>query len=327
VEQGTDVLSAYTLYLRGRHFLWKRSAATYLAALDYFRQATEEDPGYARAYVGMGHAYTMLGFDEFATMPATEAMPKAKAEIAKALEIDPLLADAHARRALITYLYDWDWARADQEFSYALSLDPQHIPTLHWYSMYLAAMGRHDESLWVINRGLRLEPASEYLNVQLGRCYYYARRYDEAIGQLVATMEMEPASVDNCVPLARVYLSQNRHAEAAALLEGCITRAGRVPILLAFLGQTYAASGRQDDARGLLAELRTAAEKGYIPPSYQAVLLTALGDLDEAFGFWELAYRQRSGWLTFLRIEPLWTRLGPDPRYFDLLEKLGLQPV
>ncbi|HET8624424.1 MAG TPA: protein kinase, partial [Gemmatimonadales bacterium] len=324
VERGTEVLAAYTLYLRGLHFLWKRAPETYRTALDYFRQAAAEDPAYARAYVGMGHAYTMLGFDEFAAMPAVEAMPKAKTEIAKALELDPMLADAHARKALITFIYDWDWARADQEFSYAMNLDPQHTPTLHWYSLYLAAMGRHDESLWVINRGLRAESESEYLNVQLGRCYYYAGRYEEAIRQLVATMEMEPGSVNNCVTLARVYLSQMRHAESAALIEGCIARAGRVPILVAFLGQTYAASGRRDEALALLAELRAASERRYIPASYQALILVEAGEMDEGFKYWNLACQQRCGWLTFIRVEPLWRRLESDPRYTVLMKQLGL---
>jgi serine/threonine-protein kinase len=324
VERGTEKLAAYTLYLRGRHFLWKRSAETYRIALNYFRRALNEDPGYARAHVGMGHAYTMLGFDEFAAMPPVEAMPMAKVEIERALELDPGLADAHARKALLTYLYDWDWARAGQEFAHAMSLDPQHTPTLHWYSMYLAAMGRHDESLWVINRAVRAEPESEYVNVQLGRCFYFAGRYDDAIQHLVAAIEMEPGSVDNAVTLARVYLSQGRNADAARLIEGCVQRAGRAPILLAFLGQAYAACGRRDDALALLAELGVASETRYIPASYQASVLTRLGDLDEGFRFWDLALQQRSGWLTFLRVEPLWREVASDPRYTALLQKLGL---
>ncbi|MGH7630380.1 MAG: protein kinase domain-containing protein [Gemmatimonadales bacterium] len=168
VESGTELVPAYNLYLRGRHFLLKRTPDTYRIALDYFHQATEEDPKYARAYVGIAHAYTMLGFDQYAAMPPLEAMPKAKAGIAKALELEPMLAEAHSRKALITWLYDWDWTRADQEFAFAMNLDPRHTPTLHWYSVYLAAMGRHDESLWTINSALRLEPVSEYLKCSWG---------------------------------------------------------------------------------------------------------------------------------------------------------------
>jgi predicted Zn-dependent protease len=237
-----------------------------------------------------------------------------------------MLADAHARSAMITWLYDWDWARADQEFAYAVRLDPQHTPTLHWYAFYLAAMGRPDESLWTINSGLRLEPASEYLNVQLGRCYYLARRYEEAARQLVATSEMEPGSVDNSVALARVYLKLERYAESSALLEESIARAGRVPILLAYLGQTYAASGRRSEALAMLAELRAAAGSRYIPPAYYALILMALGELDEGFRFWELAYEQRTGWLAFLRSEPLWDPLRTHPRFVELLKRMQLDP-
>jgi TolB-like protein/Tfp pilus assembly protein PilF len=324
VESGTEQVRAYTLYLRGRHFLPKRTADTYRLALDYFHQAIEEDPKYARAYVGVAHAYTMLGFDQFAGMPPLEAMPKAKAAVAKALELEPMLADAHSRKALLTWLYDWDWTRADQEFAYSVSLDSQHTTTLHWYSMYLAAMGRHEESLWTINSALRLEPVSEYLNVQLGRCYYYARRYDEAVRQLIATMEMEPGSVDNSVTLARVYLKLERYAESSALLEESIARAGRVPILLTFLGQTYAEWGRQSEALGILAELRAVAESRYIPPAYHAIVLMALGEVDEGCRFWELAYEQRSGWLPFLRVEPLWDSLRAHPGCLDLVKRMRL---
>jgi serine/threonine-protein kinase len=322
VDAGTEQVRAYTLYLRGRHHLVKRNAEAYRLALDYFRQATEEDPRYARAWVGIAHAYTMLGFDQFAGMPPLDAAPQAKAAIARALELDPLLPDAHGRKAMVTWLYDWAWDQAHREFAHAVSLDPQHTPTLHWHSMYLATMGRHDESLWTINRALRLEPESEYLNVQLGRCLYYARRYEEAERQLLATVEMEPGSVDNNVTLARVYLRLERNAESATLLEQCIARMGRAPILLSYLGQTYAAAGRQDEARALVAELRAAAETRYIPPSYLAIPLVELGDEEEGFSLWERAYEMRSGFLPFLAAEPLWRRLGAHPRYQALITRM-----
>ncbi|MGH7630381.1 MAG: hypothetical protein ACREOF_13570 [Gemmatimonadales bacterium] len=137
---------------------------------------------------------------------------------------------------------------------------------------------------------------------------------------------MEPGSVDNGVTLARVYLKLERHAEASALLEGSIDRAGRVPILLAYLGQTYAASSRRNEALGLLAELRAAAELGYIPPAYYALILIQLGELDEGFRLWELAYEQRSGWLPFLRSEPLWDPLRSDSRFLALLKGMRLDP-
>ena len=326
VESGTGHVGAYTLYLRGRHYVLKRSADAYRQALEYFRQSVEADPGYARAYTGIAHVYTMLGFDQFAGMPPLEALPHAKAAIGKALELDPMLADAHGRKAMITWLYEWDWEAADREFAYAVRLDPQHTPTLHWHSMYLATMGRHDESLWTINRALRLEPESEYLNVQLGRCLYYARRYDEAVRQLLATVEMEPDSVDNGVTLARVYLKLERFGEATALLEQCIARAGRAPILLGLLGQAHAASGRAGDARALLAELETVADRRYVPPTYFALVEMELGRLDAGFARWERAFEMRSGWLPFLRVEPLWDKIRAHPRYTTLLARMGLTP-
>jgi predicted Zn-dependent protease len=234
-----------------------------------------------------------------------------------------MLADAHSRKAMITWLYEWNWDAADREFTYAVGLDPQHTPTLHWHSMYLATMGRHDESLWTVNRALRLEPESEYLNVQLGRCLYYARRYDDAVRQLLATVEMEPDSVDNGVTLARVYLKLERFGEATALLEQCIVRAGRAPILLGYLGQTCAACGRAADARALLSELETVAERRYVPPTYFALIEMELGEADAGFARWERAFEMRSGWLPFLQVEPLWDRVRAHPRYATLLARMG----
>jgi eukaryotic-like serine/threonine-protein kinase len=332
IRPSTEVVEAYTLYLRGRYLLTQRTADAFLSAIGCFQQAVDLDPGYAGAHAGIAHAYCMLGFDEYCAMAPTEAMPKAKAAAARALELDDRLGEAHARLALITMMYDWDWARAEHEFQQALVLNPHDGAAYHWYSLFLSSMGRHDESLDLITRALGLEPYTVYLNVQLGRAHLYARRFPEAIRQLRAMMELvrhgsgmtEPGSVYNAVELARVYLAQNTPDMARELVEGAMGQVGRQPILLMLAGQAYAALGKPDAARELLAELRRLTLRRYIPPLYEASLLAALNDLTDAFAMLDRACEERSGWLVFMRVAPQWDPLRSDPRFLTILKRIGL---
>jgi serine/threonine-protein kinase len=325
VEAGTKVAEAYTLYLRGRYFRRVRGTNALQIALERFNQAIAADPKFARAYAGAASAYTLLGFDVFAAMPALEAMPKAKAAITKALELDPMLGEALTSRAMITWLYDWDWARAEREFDYAKDLSTEE-PTLHlhWYSMFLSSRGRHEESLRTIERALALEPLAGYLNAQLGRCHYYARQYDEAVARLTALVEMEPAAVDTSWTLAKAYMGQGKFREAAAELERSMSVAGRAPLLIAQAGAVYGALGQADKKLAALAELRAASARGYVPVMYEAMALTGPEDLDDAFRLWNIAYEQRSGMLPFSRVDPSWDPLRSDPRFAALLNKMRL---
>ena len=325
VDPGTEVPEAYTLYLRGRYFRRERGVNSLRIALERFNQAIAADPQYARAYAAAASTYALLGFDVFAMMPPMEAMPKARAAITKAFELAPMLGEAYTSRALITWLYDWDWARAEREFQYAATIrssEPAHH--LHWYSMFLSSMGRHEESLQTINRALTLEPLAEYLNAQLGRCLYYARRYDEAVARLSALAEMEPAAVDTSWTLARAYLVQCRFAEAADKLERCMRVTGRVPLLIALAGGAYAALGQADKKAAAIAELQEASKSRYVPAMYEAIIRTEAGELDDAFRLLNIAYEQRSGMLPFFRVDPGWDSLRSDPRGTALLKKLRL---
>jgi serine/threonine-protein kinase len=324
VEPGTASVEAYSLVLRGTHFAWKRSPHTYRAALGYFEQAVELDPGYARAHAMVAFAYTMLGFDEFAEMPPREAMPRARRAVERALELDPGLGQAYCRQAIITFLYDWDWERADREMEEALRLAPDDLATLHWRSLYLSAMGRHEESLAVVAHALRVDPLSEPMRARLGHAYYLAGRHDDALRELSAAVEMEPASVLNVVLLARVRLRIGDAAGAAALLEDAIGLVGRVPLLVAHLGLAHADAGRRDAALGMLAELEELAQRRYVPPLYAAVVHIGLGNADEVFRRWDRACEERCGWVAYLGVEPSWDRVRSDPRFAALLRRVRL---
>lgn len=328
VRPSTEVPDAYTLYLRGRYFSSKRTTDGLRAADDYYRQAIERDPNYALAHAGLAECYAMRGFDEFGDLPASEAMPQAKAAALRALEIDPQLAEAHATLGWVTFLYDWDWAAAESEFQKAIELKPSHTLAHVWYAVFLGAMGRSEESLKWILGAEALDPVSLLVHLTVARCYCFAQRYDEAIEQLRATLEMEPTHVLTYVWLARAYGGKGLPAGALRAVERAMSFAGRLPILLSAAGGLYGLLGRHAEARGILEELRVEKGRDRAPRTYtcyEASVCAGLGDADEAFRLLDRAYEERSGYLPFLGVSWFWWNpLMSDPRFEALLKKMRL---
>jgi TolB-like protein/Tfp pilus assembly protein PilF len=325
VKPSTAVLEAYTQYLRGRYFANKRTVEGLRAAIEHFQQAIERDPRYALAYAGLAECYILRGFEEFSPdLPASAAMPKAKAAALKALQIEPTLADAHGWLGVIAMLYGWDWPAAEQEFRRALSLNPNAILALLWYAIFLGAMGRHDESIQLVRRAATLDPGSLTIHLTVGRCYFWARRYDEAIEWIRAALEMEPSYLLTYVWLARAYCAAGRFQEALAEAQKGISLLGRLPILLMVYGNALGRLGQRAESLTILEELRHQALRSHVPAAYYAELLAGSGSSDEVFEQLELAYEQRSGYLAFLRVGAWWDSLGPDPRFGALLTRMRL---
>jgi tetratricopeptide (TPR) repeat protein len=158
----------------------------------------------------------------------------------------------------------------------------------------------------------------------VGRCHYLARRFDAAIAQFRSCLELEPRFFLAYSAIARVYLATGMFPEALAELERGMSLVGRLPLFLTYAGWAHAALDRRSEALAVLDELREAAAHQYVPSIYRAQILSTLGELDEAFKLYDLAYEQRSGWLVFIRSEPLWNPLRSDPRFRDLLRKMRL---
>ncbi len=324
VRAATAVPEAYALYLQGCYFLNKRTAEGFVAGIEHFRKATEQDPGYAAAYAHLAYCLAMAGFDTFGAMSPLEAMPQAQAAASKALELDPMLPEAHGAQAVIAALFHWDWALAEREFDRTLSLGGKTAPTHVWHALFLCAMGRHDESLRVVTTAMAFDPLSLGLHLTLGRCLVFARRYQEALPKLHATLEMEPTHVPTYWELGRVYHLMKMYSESATILERGMQLTGRVPILLMYLGSAYAKLGQRDRALDIAAELRRVARQRYLSPIYEGHILASAVDLEGAFDLDERAYELRSGWLIFTRADPIWEPLHGDPRYLALLKKLRL---
>ncbi len=324
VGRPTDNIAAYTVYLRGQYASNKRTPEGYTTAIAEFERAAALDPQFALPHAGIAYCHAMLGFDEIGVVPPSEAMPKAQAAAERALELDPLLPQAHGSRAVIAFLYDWDWALAESEFARSASLGPEITAVSNWHAMFLSLMGRDAEGMEVITRAQVIDPLSLINQLTMGRCHHLARRFDEAIVLFRSCLDLEPHFLLAYSAIARAHLAKGMLPEALAEIERGMSLIGRMPLLLTLAGEAHAALGRRDEAFAVLDELRQAAAHRYVPAIYRAQVLAALGQLDEAFELYDLAYVQRSGWLVFLRAEPLWDRLRPDPRFSELLARMRL---
>jgi eukaryotic-like serine/threonine-protein kinase len=325
VKPSTESIEAYTLYLRGRHAANRRTVEGLRAGIEYFDQAIARDPTYAAAHAERAACWALRGFEEFMDLPPHEAMPQAKAAASRALEIDPTLAEAHGWLAVVATLYDWDWADAETRFRRAIKSRPEHSIAHVWYAIFLGAMGRHEESIRLILRAEALDPISQLIHLSVGRCYFFAGEYDRALVQFRATLEMEPHDGLVYPWIGRALCAKGMYREAAADLEMGLSVAGPSPLMLEVAGYAYGKAGLRDRALDTLAALRQEATRQYVSPVCEGRILVGIGELDEAFTQYELAYQQRSGYLAFLRVEPEWG--GPirsDPRFVALLQKLHL---
>ena len=320
----TENIEAYQLYLKGRYHLNKRTAEGIKKAIEYFEQAIEIDIHYALAFAGLADCYTLLGSAGYSASAPQEAMPKAKVAAIKALEIDDTLAEAHISLAFVKFRFDWDWEGAERGFERAIELNPGSATAHHWYALYLTAMGRLREAITKIKQAQELDPLSLIINSAAGRIFHFARQYDRAVGAYQKTLEMDSNYGEAHLNLGLTYEQKGMYEEAIAELNKAITLSGDRPIILAVLGHTYAMAGRRGEARDALDELKELSKRCYVSSLDIAIVYMGLSEKDRAFEWLQKAYEDRSGLLVFLKVEPLYDSLRPDPRFIDLARRIGL---
>jgi TolB-like protein/DNA-binding winged helix-turn-helix (wHTH) protein/Tfp pilus assembly protein PilF len=316
---------AYQDYLRGRFFWNRRTEGALRQALGYFQKAIAADPGYAPAYSGVADSYLSLGASSIVGgLPPRQAMPQAKAAALKALQIDDALAEAHTSLAMVHLLYDWDSAACEKEFRRALELDPNYTAAHHWYSHYLLALGRTEESLAESKRALELEPLQLVVGIHLGWHYLYARQYDQAIAQFRQTLELDPAFPQTQRYAAWAYLQKGMHSEAIAALRAALSGLERDPEIEGELGHALAVAGRRADALVMLEGLAHLSASRYVSPYSVALVHAGLGDRDQALTWLDKAYAERSDYMPYLRLEPMLDGLRSDHRFAALVGRVGL---
>jgi serine/threonine protein kinase/tetratricopeptide (TPR) repeat protein len=319
----TEDSEAYRLYLQGRYQWNKRTLEGMQQSIDYFQQAIQKDPRYALAYAGQADSYALLA--DFNVLPAREVLPKLKSAAAKALELDDSLAEAHTSLAWAR-LHDWDWAGAEKEFKRAIELNPSY-PTAHsWYGEYLMALGRFDEALGELNRAYELNPLSQFINLALGYRFYYAHQYQPAIEQCLKTLAMDSTFVQAHVFLGRAYEQKDTYPEAIAEFRKALELSEGDTNELAALGHAFAISNQTSEARNILDQLKKRSQQTYVQPTWFAVIYLGLGDKSQAFDWLQKAYEDRSAWLVYLKVDPLFDNVRSDPRFGDLMRRVGLSP-
>lgn len=320
-RRSTDDVEAYQLYLKGRYESAKHTQADLEKSIDYFNQALEKDRNYALADAGLAASFSMLGNSYLAPK---EAFPQAKLYAETALRIDDSLADAHVSMGAVRLLYEWNWSEAERELNLALARNPNDEAAHNLRGYYLKARGQLDEARVETNRALELDLLSPMIGTDVGVTSYYAHHYDDAIGQIEKTTRLEPQFFISYLWLGQAYEQQKLYAKAIATFQDGMVASQRHPQLLASLARTYALAGQPAKARAALDELLLMAKHAYVSPYLMAVVYDGLGDKDRTFVWLDKAYRDRSFFLIWLNVEPRFDNLRDDPRFADLVRRIGL---
>jgi TolB-like protein/DNA-binding winged helix-turn-helix (wHTH) protein/Tfp pilus assembly protein PilF len=315
---------AFQLYLKGRYFWYKLNPEAMQKAIEYFQQALEKDPAYAPAYAGLADSYNTLAF--FNVFPPREVMPKAKAAAVKALELDDNLAEAHVSLGWAGFTYDLDWPAAGKHLERAVVLKPAYPLAHSYYSLYLSALGRSEEGLTEAKRALDLDPVSPAIVHYVGVQLYMARRFDEAIEQCRKALELDPSFTPAHGTLGHVYAAKGMYREALAEYEKFATLSGGSPGSAALVGYAHARLGQRSGAFRVLDQLRAASKQRYVPAVSFAIVYVGLGEKEQAFLWLEKAYDERTNSLAYLKVTATWDPLRSDPRFADLVRRIGLPP-
>jgi serine/threonine-protein kinase len=322
VKRHTEDAEAYRLYLQGRHHWNRWTEEGFYKAIGYFQQAIEKDPSYALAHDGVADCYVLLGWNSY--LPPKDAFPKAKVAAMAALEIASDLGEAHTDLAAVLWLHDWQWAEAQNEFKRSLELNPCYPTANHYYAECLMTLGRNAEALARMKKSLELDPLSLIINVAIGWAYYHARQYDEAVAQLLRTVELDPNYPMTYWILGLIYRDTARYDLAISAGEKGVNLSGGSPLMRAALAQTFAAAGAPEKAIEIADELNELAKQRYVAPHFFAGIYVGLGEHDRAIEYLEKSCAEHCHWLIYLHVDPSMDDLRNDPRFQDLLRRVGL---
>ncbi len=312
----------YEIYLKGRFALDKSNRrANVEESIRYFEQGIRIDPTFAPAYVGLADAYDRLA-TVFIGVPPWEMRPKVVEAAHKALELDSELAEAHVLLAGVQQ-QQWQWADAEAGYRQALELNPNDAAAHRGLAEWLLFQGRIDEALAWSRRARELDPLGDS-TTGMGWILFCGRRYDEAIHELRSKLALQPDDGLALWVLGFVLVADDRPEEGIPVLERAVSVSDRSPGIMGVLVAAYAHAGRRTDALRLLAELKTRNQKGYVPAAAFITAYLGLGDYDEAFVWFERAYQEQSNILQFLKVHPFFDPVRDDPRFKDLVRRVGL---
>jgi TolB-like protein/Flp pilus assembly protein TadD len=313
--------AAYDQYLRGRYHHAKITFVELQKAIGYFRKATELDPTLAVAYSGLALSFVRLPIAS--DIRSRQAFPHAKAAAARALELDPYSAEAHACDAAIKFWFEWDYASAEASARKAIDLDSSYSPAYLFLAHTLSNTGRHEEALPVIRQALVVDPFSLITNTMLGQFLYHARKLEQSVRQLKATLDMEARFWVAHICLAKTYEALGMYTEALLACERAFELSGGNSEALSLAGYIHAENGDKARARAKVQQMQEQEHQQYVPPYNFALVYAALGQTDDALPYLDRALNDRDVHMTFLR-DHKWNRLRTDSRFTELLRRCNL---
>lgn len=313
---------AHEAYLKGRYHWNKRTKKDLEKSIEYFEEAIRIDPYYAQAYAGLAEAFTILR--NWGFYPAKEANQKAKEYANRALSIDDRSAAAYSVIGLESDEYDYDWEASEEYFKKAISLNPNYETAHHWYAMALARWGRHDEALEQILQALKLDPLSLVINSALAHIHYYAGRYDEAIEQSLKTLELDKNFLAVYYILHVCYVEKGMREEAYEAFRQLLFIDETLSTYVEEFDDVYKTSGYEASMKWAFENMDWPSYD-YNYPFYLAMAYARMNNKDKAFEELEKAYEAHSQYITSIGVEPALDTLRSDPRFDELLKKVGLK--
>jgi tetratricopeptide (TPR) repeat protein len=323
VPKRTVDRAAIDNYLQGRYFWNRRTEQDMRKAIGYFEAAITADPNYAQAYAGLADSYNQLGTIMIGVMPPSEARRTGEIAARKGLEVDKEVAEAHAALAYENF-FNWNWASAEDEFKRSIQLNPNYASAHSHYGLYLVARERIDEAVAETNRAQELDPLSLSISASRGFLLMNARRYEEAIAQQRRVIAIDPNHYQAHWFLALTYLANGQTDQAIATSEKAVAISNRAPAALGVLGMAYGAAGRKGEANQIVNELLQLEKQRYVSPMAFVYVYLGLGNKDQSFAWLEKAREERSNGIAFFKVSPTVDPLRSDPRFADLLKRIGL---
>jgi serine/threonine protein kinase/tetratricopeptide (TPR) repeat protein len=323
-QRPTRSHDALNEYYQG-HNLWeRRSKDNIREIMGHYERAITFDASYAKPYAGLADCYVQLNSPAYGSMPAKEALNKARYMAVKAVEIDDSLPEAHTSLGVVKFKFEWNWPEAEKEFKRAIALNPDYAWAHYWYSQLLSATGRPEEAIAQSRTAHDLAPFSPPARHGQCRALYLARQYDSAAACFDGVLAEDRDNVNAQYLLSYVYLKQARYADAIRILESLYAKDRS--LAAAPLGFAYGKSGEAGKARKILEDVQEISKSGYLPPQETAIIYIGLGDRDRAFDWLEKSYSEHFTTLIFLTAEPIYEDLRSDRRFADLARRLNLSP-
>lgn len=322
-KRGTENTEAYQLYLKGLFYWNKRTREAYRKAIDFFNQAIEKDPNYASAYAGLAGCYAQGDYP----LPPKERMPLARQSALKAIELDDTLAEPHTTLGRVKQEYDWDWEGAEREFKLALELNPNSSLAHMRYDGFLTNLGKHEEAIAEGKKAVALDPISPLMNWSLEFVFYWARRYEEAIEQAQNTLEIDPSFIRSYYTIGNSYERKGMYEQAFEWYLKAANLDGSTAEVMAWK-EAYAAAGVKGYYRKQLDLAVAKAEQDLSRQSLcnVAVLYARLGEKEKSLEWLQKAFEERPYGLMFLKIDPVFDNMRSDPRFQELIKRVGLAP-